>query len=143
MKKRIIASLWLLLLLCLSACVNTRGPIPYGKWESDVPHIIIDINPQDEEFQGTCQQEDEIIDIYVSISNFSKEFDIYRISDKIHRSQSGYYELALFNGSYRVSGDKLYYKLKPYWQEKSGITDTIVFTKIEEYEAPDPKDDPN
>ena len=143
MIKKFIAIIWLLLLLCLSACFNTRGAIPYGKWESLNPQIIMDINPQYEEFLGTYQHEDEVIDVYIAISGFSKQFDIYKISDKIYRSESGYYRLALFGGSYSVRNGKLYYKLQPYWQEKSGVTHTIVFTKIEEYEAPDPQEDPN
>jgi hypothetical protein len=133
----------LLLQLCLSACVNTRGPLPYGKWESTDPHIIMDINPQAEEFLGIYKQEDEEIEVYIAFSGFSKQFDIYKISDKIYRSQSGYYRLALFGGSYRVRSGKLNYKLQPYWQEKSGITHTIVFTKIEEYEIPAEEDGPN
>ena len=148
MRKIIAAVICLvLLLLCLSACFNTRGPIPYGKWESVEPNIIMDLNPYEYDspgrFYGTYYEEDEVIDIYISISSFSKEFAVKKFSDIIYLDQPDSYKLALFDGSYRIKGDKLYYKLKPYWQEKSGVTHTIVFTKIEEYEAPDPSEDPN
>jgi len=140
MNKIRVAIIWiLLLLLCLSACVSTRGPLPYGKWESVEPHIIMDINQQEYEangiFSGTYfNNEAEEISVFFTFAVHSKELSIYNLSDKLE---------ALLNGRYTFTENNLNYKLKPYWQEKSGITDTIVFTKIEEYEAPDPKDDPN
>jgi len=145
MKKLSIAILCLLfvMLISLSACVNSLGQLPYGKWESHKPYILLDINPQNEEFLGICIQEEEQIDVLITFPFLWKEFDIYKLSDKDSLLEPDSYKLALFNGSYRIRGDKLHYKLKPYWQEKSGVTHTIVFTKIEEYEAPDPKDDPN
>ena len=139
MRKKVLTGIILLLLLAfVSSCgVNTRGPLPYGKWESTEPYIIMDINPQNEEFYGVYQQDDEIIDVLITFKNLWKEFDIYNVSDLSKISQPDFYELALLNGEYAIRNNKLYYRVKPYWKEKSGITHTIVFDKIEEYEIPD------
>ena len=147
MKKKLLTGIFfLLLVICLSACfVNTRGPLPYGKWESSDPHIVMDINPQVYEspgvFYGVYYEDSIEIAVFIPFSGFSKQFDIYKLSDKINMSQPSFYRLALFGGSYTFTKNRLKYKLQPYWQEQSGITHTIVFNKIEEYEAPHPQDD--
>jgi hypothetical protein len=138
MKKRLLAIAFLILLLVLlSACpISTIGSLPYGKWESADPNIVMDINPQYEEFQGIYYVDGEVINLYITFPYVWKQFEIYDYSDKINLLQPGSYELALFNGDYSLRSGKLRYKLKPYWQEKSGITHTIIFEKTEEYEIP-------
>ncbi|MCL1816421.1 MAG: hypothetical protein FWG43_02310 [Clostridiales bacterium] len=144
MEKKLLASIFItLFLIHLSACgVNTRGPLPYGKWESKEPHIIIDINPINEyangyyEFSGIYDHNNEVIDVFIAFSHISKEFSLFNISDK-NNDQPGFYQLALLRGTYSLRNIKLYYRIKPHWKEKSGIKHTIVFELIEEYEVPD------
>jgi len=135
---------FLLLLMCLSACpVNTQGSLPYGKWESSDPHIVMDFNPFEEEveglYYGIYYEDDKEIAIYITFTGFSKHFAIYEVADRIYLSEPDYYKRALLDGSYTFTKNKLHYKVNTYWQEKSGVTHTIVFTKIEDYEMPDSK----
>ena len=137
-EKALISIFFLLLLICLTACgVNTRGPLPYGKWESIEPYIFMDINPNDKYFYGTYQQNDEIIEVWITFQAYWKQFDIYKVSDTSKINEPDFYELALLNGFYRIKNGKIYYRIKPHWQEKSGVKHTIVFELIEEYEVPD------
>ena len=109
MKKFAVLIFLLLMQLFLIACINTRGTLPYGKWESTEPHIIIDINEQEYEtsgvFNGYIYEEDKDITVFFTFAVNRKELSIYNVSDELS---------ALFNGSYHIKGDKLYYKLKPY-----------------------------
>ncbi len=138
MRKLVVAiALMLVVVASLSSCVSTRGPIPYGVWENSALGLVMDWNPDDNEFTGIYQNNGEAVEIYVGLSIFSKEFNIYKGSDKQFGDNAGYNERALFNGSYSLKDGKLYYSLMPYWEEKSGIIGTIIFEKIKEYDVPD------
>lgn len=124
----------------LTSCVNTRGVIPYGKWENAEYCLILDIDPKKSDlnygnFPGTYQLDEDIIDVYIRFSNHSKEFDIYNISDQPGEGVANFHTLAYFGGSYRFNNDELVYSLQPLWKERMGI-ETIIFKKIADYEAP-------
>ena len=125
----------ILLLLSLSSCFSRPYDKPYGKWQSGDPEIVMDIFPIEygESHHGTYVRNGELREIIISFA-FEKAFEIldciYVTNDVMYR------DYAYFYGTFTVTKDgKLQYDLKPAYQKKTGYT-TIIFEKIEEYEAP-------
>jgi len=123
----------LLVFLILTSACNTRGELPYGVWQSEEPNITLYFDPKIDEdvFSGTYMKDGENINIVVLVSSVNKGFRIY--NESLYYSEHGLnyvdsYRDSYYSGDYRVRGNKLRYKLRPYWQEQTGIK-TIVFEK--------------
>lgn len=136
--KRIIRVLLLLLILLLfaSSCVNTRGQLPYGIWQSKEPDLVFDIDPQCESFfKGQYTEDGKSINVFVAFAVAYKEFGIYDESEvDIAKGSIRHTEDSIFEGSYKMKGDKLIYTLNPHWREVTGYK-TITFDKIKEYDT--------
>ena len=134
MKKRIFTFFLLsLLLVCLAAC-SIPYDEPYGKWQSIEPKLMIDINPNKEGYySGVYERNGEAVAVFIAFAH-EKAFVIQDYQDMGETAIKG--DNPYFNGLFEVKKDgKLYYTLKPYWEEKTGYK-TIVFEKIESYEVP-------
>ncbi|MDR1245676.1 MAG: hypothetical protein LBK57_01445 [Clostridiales Family XIII bacterium] len=103
---------------------------PYGLWQSEEPHIVLDINrnPQ-EEFKGVYGA-DAPLDVTVEF--FWKNND-YDNTEMRLLTDSDYIE-TLLRGLIHEEGDKLLYELTD--NDSNPIGKTIVFKKMREYELP-------
>ena len=121
--------------------ISTRGPIPYGVWQSEDPHITLYLAPETELFvgepipgthyPGIYIKDGENINIIIGFG-YSKSFSIYNEA-LFYSDEYWNYRDAYYNGTYRVRGNKLRYNVLPFWQEQTSIK-TIVFEKVSDYE---------
>ena len=124
-------------MLVSSCTLNALRPFPYGKWENAELGLVLDINRnynKEQAFSGFYIENGEEIDVYVFFSITHGYFWIIRESDLHHWGGVRDAETTIFDGRYRVRGERLYYTLTPFWQEQTGITDTIVFERIVSYD---------
>lgn len=134
MKRYILIPLMVLMLM-LSSCVSTAGPIPYGKWECSEINLIMDINSDLEEygfFPGVIVKDGNENKLLVTFSGFSKELFFFNPSDfdpTVPVLRGGN---EVFSGDYKLKNGKLYYILHPRWQEETGYK-VLVFEKVENY----------
>jgi len=142
MKKAYLFVLLLLSLAVLSSC-NPRYSIPYGKWKSDDPDIMLDIISEfDRESTGIFIQDGEIRDVFVSFKNASgfyiQDMSAYYFNedrDKWIVNGSNWY----FVGEFKIKDGKMYYNARcsdgldhqGKYEEK-----TIIFELIEAYDPP-------
>jgi len=130
-----------LLISLISSCApNVLRPFPYGKWENVDIGLVLDIDPMgaiqhEEQYHGKFMEDGEVIDVYVFFVITHGRIYILRESEWPSSGPDNH-DSTIFGGTYRLRGDRLHYKLTPYWQEQTGITDTIIFEKIEEYYVP-------
>jgi len=126
----------------ISSCtLNALRPFPYGKWENAELGLVLDFNPQITvpgrgrySSFGTFIENGEETEVYIIFSTYLGSFWIIRESGLHHWGGTRDTETTIFDGRYRVRGDRLYYTLTPFWQEQTGITDTIVFERIVSYD---------
>lgn len=129
MKISILVGLFFVSVLLTSCSIPYEKP--YGKWQSEDTFLVLDINPNViGPFSGTYKKEMEEINIAIYFA-YEKSFVIHNVTEESEED-----DRVLFNGYFKVKDEKLYYTLKPHWQELTGITEPIVFEKIEEYEIP-------
>jgi len=122
----------------ISSCApNALRPFPYGKWENAELGLVLDINRnynKEQAFSGFYIENGEEIDVYVVFSITHGRFWIIREPGLRHWGGTRDTETTIFDGNYRLRGDRLHYTLTPFWQEQTGITDTIVFERIVSYD---------
>jgi hypothetical protein len=126
--KRIWLFIALLLIASIPASCYIPFDIPYGIWENATIGLTLDLDPdQSGAFLGTYNLGNTTIDVRIGVG-FDRSFDIH---DPVLRPRHTY-----LYGTFSIRDGKLHYKLKPHWQELTGIRDTIVFELIHEYETP-------
>lgn len=134
-KINILIGMFLLSVLLTSCSIPYETP--YGKWQSQSEDmsLVLDINPNviKGPFVGTYKDEKGEINILFYFA-YEKSFTIFDEKDVTEESIKG--DNALFCGYFKIKDEKLYYTLKPHWQELTGITEPIVFEKIENYKIP-------
>jgi len=138
--KRAIAVVILLALsvpLIFACAPNALRPFPYGTWENAEVGLVLDVNPPGrntvDPFHGTFVENGEKTDVYVLFNIIHGDLWILSEFDWA-RWQGNRTETIIFGGSYRLrSRDRLHFRLDPFWQEQTGITNTIIFDLIEEY----------
>jgi len=123
----------------ISSCtLNALRPFPYGKWENAELGLVLDVNPLNRastnRFYGTLVENEDMLEIYVFFLVTHGDLWILRESDWGNRGGARNTDTTIFGGSYRLRGDRLHYTLTPFWQEQTGITDTIVFERIVSYD---------
>jgi len=136
----IITALLAFMTILTSSCsLNARRPFPYGKWENAELGLIMDINPQDRtpdlRFNGTFVENGEKIEVYVFIMILTG--DIVILSNPEWPRSGPYVDVTstILIGRYRLRGERLHFSLTSYWQEQTGITDTIIFERIVDYDV--------
>ena len=125
--KRIMCSLIVIVMaLSLAAC----GPseVPYGKWQSEDPCIVLDINPDavNKVYTGTYWDGQESRELSVYVLAREHEISIYDCSPSQKKPKIGE---EWFCGTYSIKKDGKLYLEQP--------AQTIVFELIEEYEVPE------
>lgn len=129
-----------LLIALLSSCsINALRPFPYGIWENTELGLVLDITPevcQTDRFSGTLIEDGKKIDVYIWICDIHGALWILSEPEWPY-SAPILHESTMFSGRYRLRGDQLHYTLESRFREMTGITETIVFEKIHEYEVPD------
>jgi len=98
--------------------ISTRGPIPYGVWQSEEPNITLYFDPEiwvSDPFSGIYVKDGESTDIVIIFSTANKGFRIY--DKEVYFNENRISENTLYAGDYRVRGNKLRYSLRPYWRE--------------------------
>ena len=98
--------------------------------------MVIDINPELEEFSGIYVLDGVEIPVYIDLRPERGDFRIFNINDRDNGQIPSFYRLAYFGGTYKLRWGKLRYTLQPYWQEQTGYK-TIIFEKIEDYDPPE------
>lgn len=137
-RRLMIMFLTVLLLFTMSSCflyfVNTAGPIPYGVWKSEDPELTLDINPDVYPYNGIYVVDGEKIEVTIGGFSIYDFFEIWPLEGS--GIDLTVYGNAYFNGTFKRKKDKIYYTLKPYWQDKTDYK-TIVFEKIGDYDPPE------
>ncbi len=140
MKKYNLFVLLLIVMVSTTSCgISTLGTLPYGRWENVEHGIVLDINPKinlaSHLFPGTYERDGERMEISIVIATAHKGLSIYKLSNQAYLDEM-YREDWMF-GDYTFNKTQLRYTLRPHSQEKTGITDTIVFEKIKDYDIPE------
>ncbi|MCL2253499.1 MAG: hypothetical protein FWC09_03570 [Lachnospiraceae bacterium] len=123
---RKVLTIILLTLIMTQVSCNTRGPFPYGVWQSENPNITLYLDDDKNICFGTYLLNGDEISIIANFYYF-KRFSIYDAN--VDMNKIDFYELAYYVGDYKVRGDKLTYNIIPYWSEKTGVK-RIIFKKI-------------
>lgn len=77
-KKQVLTMTLMISLMFLSGCVSAAGELPYGVWESEEPHILLDI-PYDSDgwYHGKYEKDGEMVDIVIGFAVSHKSLEIY------------------------------------------------------------------
>jgi len=105
--------------------------IPYGKWQSFNPDITICKN--NERTVGIYIKDEEIIIISIW-ERYKGQFSIYSGELEEDGNDSIPENEIHFIGSYKLKNNKLYYKLRPSWRQKTGYK-TIIFELTEAHKT--------
>ena len=142
MKKAIpMVIIFALITTILTSCVNpdVLRPFPYGKWESAELGLVLDVVPKinkEDAFPATFIEDGEKIDVYAFFLLTGGYLVILREPDWLSWGGARDTTGTIFDGNYRLRGERLYYTLTSFWQEQTGIK-TVVFELIEDYEVAD------
>ena len=132
--KKSLSLLLMFIMFVLVSC-SSRTAIPYGKWKSEDPNLIIDINPNGGWFLGSYTIDENIIEVLVEIAAHSDMINIYDNFDIPDDPEDGVWvDDPLFVGDFKIKEDgSLYVKTRLPSIEKNGVKE-IVFILIEEYD---------
>ena len=139
----IITVLIVLATILVSSCsLNSLRPFPYGKWENAELGLVLDVNPQNnipgqgrDSFFGTYMESGEEIEVYVYFDVIHGDLWILRNPDWGSRGGERNTETSIFGGRYRLRRERLHFTLTSFWQEQTGITDTIIFERVVDYQV--------
>ena len=129
-------------ILTSSCSLNARRPFPYGKWESEELGLVLDVNPQSNipsqgrySFFGTYMERGDEVEVYVYFDVILGDIWILRNPDWGSRGGERNTETTIFGGRYRLRRERLHFTLTSFWQEQTGITDTIIFERVVDYQV--------
>jgi hypothetical protein len=146
MKKVIIASAAVLMLILFTACRPDDPEPPYGVWVSEEPRIVLYVQPEylvptfNLTFIGRYEIDGYDRKIFLSFHRVSRMvlYEGLRFLEGGAGSGLNFFGTILV-GDFRVIGDEMHYTLTPYFQEQMRVR-TIIFRRIDDYDPIDPYD---